>query len=144
MEVDSVEWRRRLMRVFKDSSTDNAYSKLLEQYTPDEQQRITRFLEGEDPKDISQGFVLGPSLGCRHEMAEMKKAHAAVVVSPEGIRPLIHSVTNSLVNGKDHHENIFTKIIHDIHDFFHQKKKASEKVDEITVRLICTVLFQRP
>ena len=83
--VDSVDWRRRMLQVFKESVTDNTYQDLLAQHTDDEQQRIERFVAGEDPETISQGFVMGPSMGCREELAKMNEAHSIVHVSHHGV-----------------------------------------------------------
>ncbi|KAF2093916.1 hypothetical protein NA57DRAFT_61132 [Rhizodiscina lignyota] len=84
VEVDSVDWRRRMLQVFKDSETDNTYQDLLAKHSPDEQQRIERFVAGEDPAKVSDGFVMGPSMGFREELAKLHEAPSIVHVSRHG------------------------------------------------------------
>lgn len=79
--VDSVDWRRRMLKVFKDSETDNTYQDFLAKHTPQEQELVERFVAGEDPEKISDGFVMGPSMGCREELEKLRQAEHIVHVS---------------------------------------------------------------
>ncbi|KAL0931490.1 uncharacterized protein CTRU02_214225 [Colletotrichum truncatum] len=88
VDVDYVQFLRRLLRVFKDSETDNAYSKMLKKHTIDEQTRIERFLAGDDPEKVCHDFEMGPSLGCREELARFHDADCVVHVSAQGLKKL--------------------------------------------------------
>ncbi|CAH0024815.1 unnamed protein product [Clonostachys rhizophaga] len=94
--VSGIEFHRRLLQVFKDSETDDTYSKTLSQYTPEEQEK---FAEGADPKDLGQNFTLGPSLGCREELSKLQQADSIVQITPrsgvEDITPTHASATAS-------------------------------------------------
>ena len=85
VEVNSVDWRRRMLQVFKDSETDNTYQDFLAKHTPQEQSLIERFVDGQDPEKISDGFVMGPSMGCREELEKLRNADSIVHVSASEI-----------------------------------------------------------
>ncbi|KAI9159147.1 putative xylitol oxidase [Paramyrothecium foliicola] len=81
--VSNVEFSQRFLRVFKDSETDGTYSDLLSRYTPGEQEQLKAFVNGEEqPKDLGDNFVLGPSLGCREELSKLEQAECIAHVTP--------------------------------------------------------------
>ncbi|KAK2008685.1 hypothetical protein LZ32DRAFT_631414 [Colletotrichum eremochloae] len=88
VDVDYPQFLRRLLKVFKDSETDRAYSETLHKHTNDEQKRIERFVAGDDPKEISIGYQMGPSLGCREELARLHEADCVIQVGAQGIKML--------------------------------------------------------
>ena len=81
-----------MLQVFKDSETDDTYQNLLAKHTADERHRIEKFVDGEDPKQISDGFVMGPSLGCREELEKLREAETIVHVSASGIEAVKGSI----------------------------------------------------
>lgn len=63
-----IDFMRRLLKVFKDSPSDNTYQDLQQYYTQNENDRLERFVEGEEAEKCSHGFRTGPSLGTRHQI----------------------------------------------------------------------------
>ncbi|KAK7698744.1 hypothetical protein SLS64_012224 [Diaporthe eres] len=63
------EMIRRLIRVFKDSTTEGSYSQVLRKYNDEEQQLINRFVVDEEPaSDVGKDFHIGLSPGARKEL----------------------------------------------------------------------------
>ena len=129
--VDSVDWRRRMLRVFKDSVTDDTYQDVLAKHTPDEQRRIEDFVAGKDPAKVSEGFVMGPSMGCREELAKLHEAESIVRISEDGVTIL--KETRDLV---DKIHDWFHKTAHRMADFFDIDKKEHERghIGDVLVR----------
>ena len=126
VEVDKVDFHRRLLRTFKQSQTDNTYQDLLAKYTQDEQDRLERFVDGDDPAKVSHGFIMGPSLGAREEVDLLKKAKG-VQVSADGP---VH--VDGLSSDQDQkHESHFHEFIHGLAEMFHFHKDK----DIVTVSL---------
>jgi hypothetical protein len=85
VELNNVDFVRRLLQVFKDSRTDDTYQDLLAKHTDDEQKKIASFVAGGDPTKISEDFEMGPSYGCREELKKLQEAPTVVHVGASGI-----------------------------------------------------------
>jgi hypothetical protein len=85
VEVNNVDFVRRLLQVFKGSKTDDTYQDLLAKHTDVEQEKISSFVAGGDPSRISEDFEMGPSYGCREELKKLQEAPTVVHVSAGGI-----------------------------------------------------------
>jgi hypothetical protein len=68
-----IEFNRRLLRVFKDSPSDNTFQDLRERYSDHEKDRLDQFLAGATPDDCARGFRKGPSLGTRHHIERFRE-----------------------------------------------------------------------
>jgi hypothetical protein len=73
IEVDRVDFARRLLKVFKDS-TDNTYQDLLGQHSDDEKHRLERFVDGASPEEAGKGFQVLPNLATRQEVDDLLSA----------------------------------------------------------------------
>lgn len=63
---------RRLIRVFKDSTTEASYSQVLKKYNTEEQQLINRFVVDKEPaSDVGKDFHMGLSPGARKELENL-------------------------------------------------------------------------
>ncbi|KAK2606833.1 hypothetical protein N8I77_005558 [Diaporthe amygdali] len=63
---------RRLIRVFKDSTTEPSYSRVLENYSTNEQKLINRFVvHGESACELGKDFHIGISPGAREELKNL-------------------------------------------------------------------------
>lgn len=63
---------RRMIRVFKDSTTEASYTRVLERYSTEEQQLIKRFVVDEEPADlVGKDFHIGLSPGARSELENL-------------------------------------------------------------------------
>ncbi|KAI3394705.1 hypothetical protein diail_2290 [Diaporthe ilicicola] len=63
---------RRLIRVFKNSSTENSYSRVLKNHSPEERQLINRFVvDQESAFEVGKDFHIGPSPGARNELENL-------------------------------------------------------------------------
>lgn len=121
-QVSYIDFHRRLLKVFKDSHQDNTYQDLLQKYTEDERKRLDDFVEGADPKDVSAGFEMGPSLGCREELEKMHNTDSIVQVSAAGVvhmKGLSNDGTNG-TNGTDAHGSWWHHQVEKLKEFFHQ------------------------
>ena len=114
-QVDYVDFHRRLLKVFKDSK-DDTYQSLLQRYTNDESRRLDDFVEGADPQDVSAGFEMGPSLGCREEIDKLHHAETVVRISAGGIVNI-----KGLSDGEPPTPggSWFHQQVHKLKDFFH-------------------------
>ncbi|KXH33641.1 hypothetical protein CNYM01_07444 [Colletotrichum nymphaeae SA-01] len=110
IDVDYVQFLRRLLQVFKDSETDGAFSNILRKHTDDEQKCIKRFLAGDDPKKIGNGFQMGPSLGCREELARLHEADCVIQVGARGIKKLKEPIHKLAVKERALLQNTLTKM----------------------------------
>lgn len=81
VDVSKQDFHRRLLQVFRDSEVDNTYQDLLKHFNPDEQARITKFVDGKALDDVSHGFDMGPSLGVREHLEVMAEADAVHISS---------------------------------------------------------------
>jgi hypothetical protein len=129
VDVDDVIFHRRLLQVFKQSE-DQTYEHILGQHTPDEQRRIEAFVAGEDPEEISKGFVMGPSLGCRQELEKMLSSQSVVHISSAG-PTAIKGLSNDDLKKKDGHW--FHRAMQKLAEFFHHDD------DKHTIT-VCTIL----
>lgn len=84
VDVGRQDFHRRILQVFRDSDADFTYQELLAKYDPDEQEKVSRFVEGQDADDCCDGFEMGHSLGVREHMEKMPGALATVDVSSRG------------------------------------------------------------
>jgi len=101
VDVDDVIFHRRLLQVFKQSE-DQTYEHIRDQHTPDEQRRIEAFVAGEKLEDISKGFTMGPSLGCREELKKMYSSESVVHISGAGLTA-IKGLSNDDLKKTDGH-----------------------------------------
>jgi hypothetical protein len=127
--VSGVDFHRRLLQVFKDSETDGTYSWMLKQYTPEEQKQIEEFVAGGRPEDIGQTYTLGPSLGCREELAKLEQADSVVQLSFDGIKdvtptePMTSSLASfSVKSTASVVDDWFEKAVNKMVDFIDNKK----------------------
>lgn len=74
VEIDRLDFMRRLLKVFKDSSDDNTYQDLLGMHSKDEKDRLERFVDGASPEDAGKGFQMLPNLATRQEIDDLLKA----------------------------------------------------------------------
>lgn len=112
--VDNVDFVRRLLQVFRDSTTDDTYQDLLAKHTEDEQQKIADFVAGGDPSKISEDFQLGPSHGCREELKKLQDAHTVVHIASSGITEVKKKIESIPQAEVDWFHSITTKLA----DFF--------------------------
>ena len=124
--VTDIAFVQRLLKVWKDSETDDTYSKHLSKQTVDERSRIERFVAGEDPAQAGDGFVLGPSMGCREELQKLQEATSVVHVSSSGITKVKDDVESF---AKEAH-HWFHSTMKQLSDFF---KGHKVKMDEAGV-----------
>ncbi|RFN54297.1 putative xylitol oxidase [Fusarium flagelliforme] len=131
VKVSDVDFHRRLLKVLKDSETDGTYSSMLKMYTPEEQEKIQRFVAGENVKDLAENFVPGPSLGCRQGIDKLQQAESIVRIThesindikkpgPEGDLLATFRQTNSVV------DDWFTEAVVGLRDFFSRSKPGQE------------------
>ncbi|KAM0317621.1 hypothetical protein ACHAPQ_010947 [Fusarium lateritium] len=127
--VSGVDFHRRLLQVLKDSETDGTYSWMLKQYTPEEQKQIEDFVAGGKPEDIGQSYTLGPSLGCREELAKLEQADSVVQLSSEGVKDVTPTelTTSSLASFSVQSttkvvDDWFEKAVNKMVDFIDNKK----------------------
>lgn len=133
VEVDKVNFAQRLLKVFKDSETDDTYQDLLAKHTQNEQDRIEKFVAGEDLNQTSQGFVMGPSLGCREELEKMQQAPAVAHVSS---RKGVEKIKEPKFQVAEEEHSWFHKTIHKLADFF-----GIHHEDDESRILVCRSLF---
>lgn len=63
---------RRMIRVFKDSTTEASYTRVLKRYSTEEQQLIKRFVVDEEPaENVGKDFHIGLSPGARSELENL-------------------------------------------------------------------------
>jgi hypothetical protein len=112
--VDKIEFHRRLLAVFRDSETDNTYQHLLAKHTDDEKGRVKRFVDGEKLSEVSQGFVMNPSLIVREEV---KKLHEVGRVEVSAAGPVyVNGLSDDELREKD---GPFHKFVHGLAELFH-------------------------
>ncbi|TEA09874.1 hypothetical protein C8034_v011596 [Colletotrichum sidae] len=119
----SIDFLRGLLRVFKDSETDGAYSDTLKRHTADEQQRIEKFVAGGKVKDVGRDFEMGPSLGFREEMRHMLNASHVLSVGADGVKA--HRQPSLLASAV---QGVFTPVV-TLLEAFAQKVKSDFEGD---------------
>ena len=124
VDINSVKFHRRLLQVFK-KSEDKTYEKLLAQHTSGERCRIEKFVAGGELKDVGKDFVLGPSLGCRDEIARMHKADSIFHLCATG--PL-HVRGLGIEELKHTDSHWFYEAIHKLAGLFHHDDQDNESV----------------
>ncbi|KAL9608906.1 MAG: hypothetical protein Q9167_006287 [Letrouitia subvulpina] len=119
-----VIFHRGLLQTFKKSQTDFTYEDLLDKYSDDEKSRLEKFVDGEDPADISKGFVMGPSLGAREEMDLLHRAERVDVSAAGPVH--VDGLSSDELKKRD---SLLHKFVHSLADFFHiHKEKAAVTV----------------
>ena len=119
--VEKVDFHRGLLKVFKQSQADNTYQDLLAQHTEEEQERLERFVEGESPQIVCDGFCPGPSLGFREEV---QKLHSAELVKVSAAGPVhVDGLSGDELEEKD---GLFHKLVHGLAELFHVHGEKDE------------------
>ncbi|KAH6999374.1 hypothetical protein EDB80DRAFT_116528 [Ilyonectria destructans] len=136
-QVAQDDFHRRLLKVFKRSTTDGTYSQVLGDLTQTERDKVNAFVEQEKtPEELGRDFVLEPSPGCRDELCKLEQAEAAVHVSSAGsidllqgdgqagaaVMSLMSTTTASQRNGPAHGGGLLKGIFEDIHNLFFDKE----------------------
>lgn len=89
---------RRLIRVFKDSTTEGSYSQVLEKYSNEEQQLINRFVvDEESASHVGKDFHIGLSLGARKELENLDSQPDGFISEGE-LSAKHHSLAGELVH----------------------------------------------
>ena len=124
VDINDIKFHRGLLQVFKNSE-DQTYEKLLAQHTSGERSRVEKFVAGGELKDVGKGFVMGPSLGCRDEIARMHKADSVFHLSATG--PVhVHGLSTDELKHTDGHW--FYEAIHKLAGLFHHDDQDHESV----------------
>lgn len=131
VEVDNVDFVRRLLQVFKDSKTDDTYQDLLAKHTDDEKEKIAAFVAGGDPSKISQDFEMGPSYGCREELKTLQEAPTVVHVSASGVT-LVKAEVEAVAQAE---HDWFHSTVHKLADFFSSHKGELEAAGVLVGRV---------
>lgn len=79
VEVSPVDYTRRLLKVFKDSTTDGTYSDVLGLYDANEKAAIESFVKGESLHNVGPQFEQGPSPGAREELPTIGAAPENII-----------------------------------------------------------------
>ena len=124
VEVDDVKFHRGLLQVFKNSE-DTTYERILGQHTKDEQERIEKFVAGGNLEDVGKHFVMGPSQGCREELAKMHKADSIFHISAAGPTHVKGLSSDDL---KEADGGWFHEAIHKLADLFHHDHHDNDSV----------------
>lgn len=77
---DQEGFHRRLLKVFRDSDADSAYQDWLAKLAPQEQERVSKFVDGHSLDKAGDGYTPGPSLGVREHLDSMLCADSGPVV----------------------------------------------------------------
>jgi len=94
--VEREDSIRRLLQVFQRSTTDDKYSRVLDQW-PEEKNLIVQFVEdGKSAEELAPQFETGVSLGAREELPPVHPGDTANAPSP-------------------HHSHLMTEIVDDLH-----------------------------
>lgn len=89
---------RRLIRVFKDSTTEGSYSQVLKKYSTEEQQLINRFVVDKEPaSDVGKDFHVGLSPGARNELENLD-SHPDGFVGEGDLSAKHHSAAGDFVH----------------------------------------------
>ncbi|KAL6411673.1 oxidoreductase [Ilyonectria robusta] len=134
--VAKDDFHRRLLEVFKRSTTDETYSQVLGDLTQTERDKVNAFVEQEKtPEELGRDFVLEPSPGCRDELCKLEQAEAAVHVSSTGSIDLLKgdgpsgaaamslmSTTTTAQKSAPAHGGFLKGIFEDIHNLFFDKE----------------------
>ncbi|UJO21642.1 uncharacterized protein CLAFUR5_09113 [Fulvia fulva] len=79
VEVDRFAFMRRLLRMFRESGSDDTYQKLRDEHTDDEKSRLEKFVDGSLAEDLCEGFCKGHSLSFRHHAKHFLEGAKEVV-----------------------------------------------------------------
>jgi len=93
------EFQRRLLQVFKNSTTDGTYSDVLDRLSEDEMTRVKAFVgEKKSAAELGKDFVVGPSLPLRDELDRLRSADRVLYLSQQSpaARPQSHLLTAAL------------------------------------------------
>ncbi|KAK4033533.1 putative xylitol oxidase [Parachaetomium inaequale] len=133
--VTSADFHRRLLRVFRDSDYDSAYQDNLEKLSPDEKERIEKFVaEDKSLDDVSHDFDMCMSLGVREHLQHLIGVDCAHVSSagvqvfmapPEGgaAQPPVETQVEGL-SGRSHfdwvkdRDTVFHSFLHEMKELF--------------------------
>lgn len=89
---------RRLIRVFKDSTTEGSYSQVLKKYSTEEQQLINRFVVDQEPaSNVGKDFHVGLSPGARKELENLD-SHPDGFIGEGELSAKHHSHTGEFVH----------------------------------------------
>jgi hypothetical protein len=115
VDVGKVDFHRRMLQVFKRSTSDHKYEELLEYLTPDEKHRVENFVDGkEELEDIADGFEIGFSLGSREHIKDMIKTNSVTVSAAGPVH--IDGLSHDELKMKD---KILYKFVHGLWELFH-------------------------
>jgi hypothetical protein len=135
VDITSADFHRRLLRVFRDSDYDSAYQDNLEKLSPDEKERIERFVaEDKSLDDVSRDFDMCMSLGVREHLQHLIGVDCAHVSSagvqmftapPEGgaAQPPVETQVEGL-SGRSHfdwvkdRDTVFHSFLHELKELF--------------------------
>jgi hypothetical protein len=86
--VSPPDFHKRLLRVFRESDYDSAYQECLEKLTPDEKERVEKFVADDQPlEDVSSDFDMCVSIGVREHLQHLIGVDCALV-SSAGVQAL--------------------------------------------------------
>lgn len=116
--VTQQDFFRRILQVFRDSAVDNTFQRLLDEFTSNEREKITKFVDGEPIEEVCRGFrdcgAAGISLGVREHLEKMNEADT-VHVSSDGP---VHVRGLSMGSLKER-DCIFYNFVHEIAELLH-------------------------
>lgn len=103
---------RRLIRVFKGSTTEASYSEVLKNYSIEEQQLINRFVVDEKPaSDVGKDFHVGLSPSARQELENLDSQPDGFISEGE-LSPKYRSPAGELVDHIVHEVKAVANVVH--------------------------------
>ncbi|KAI0011317.1 hypothetical protein F4779DRAFT_238289 [Xylariaceae sp. FL0662B] len=115
IDVDKFNFHRRMLRVFRESSTDNTYQDLLTEMTDDEKDRVERFVDGDESiDDCCHGFNLNFSLGVREHIKTMLQTDSVTVSAAGPVH--VAGLSSDELKKKD---SIFHRFINGLWELFY-------------------------
>lgn len=113
---------RRLIRVFKDSTTEPSYTRVLENYSAEEQRLINRFVVDQEPAaDVGKDFHIGLSPGARNELENLD-SNPDGFVGAAGLVAKQHSFAGELFH---HMVDDFKSAANAVHSWAHPQDNFS-------------------
>lgn len=107
---------RRLIRVFKDSTTERSYTHVLEKYSTEERQLINRFVVDREPaSDVGKDFHIGLSPGARQELEDLDSQPDGFIGEGQ-LTAKYHSPAGELVH---HLVDDVRSVSNTVHSWFH-------------------------
>ncbi|KAK4642338.1 hypothetical protein QC761_0083510 [Podospora bellae-mahoneyi] len=97
--VESTDFHKRLLRVFRESEHDFAYQQCLDRLTSDERDRVEKFVaDDKSLEDVSDGFDMCVSLGVRDHLQHLTGV-PCLQVSSSGVQALGFPPNTNGTNG---------------------------------------------